>query len=147
MEEERKYDPVYAHEYYMKHRKLKGRKKKRKTSSKKKKTKKLTYNSMVKALEKGLNETGQKMAAVEKQKLKNEKKELDKALKKKWNDKIKELEEKLKNATDEEKENLKTQIAIMQVDYETEKKIVKDYFDAQYMNKLNALSNDKSMRA
>lgn len=129
------YDPKKAHEYYLKHRKLKGRKKKSKS-----KAKKLSFSATVKKLENALNETNKKLAAVEKQKLKNEKKELDKALKKKWTDKIKEFEDKLKTATDEEKETLKTQIAILQVDYETEKKIVKDYFDAQYMSKLTELS-------
>ena len=45
MEEERKYDPKYAHEYYMKHRKLKGRKKK-KSSSKKKSPRKLSIKTL-----------------------------------------------------------------------------------------------------
>lgn len=135
------YDPVKAHEYYMKHRKLKGRKKKAK------KPKKLTFSAMVKNLENSLNDVGKRQAEIEKQKLQNEKQELNKALSKKWNDQIKELKKKLENATDEEKEELKTQIATMQVDYKAEKKLVKDYFDMQYMNKLNALSSDKSMRA
>lgn len=136
----KKYDPVKAHEYYMKHRKLKGRKKK------KKKAKKVTYASMVKNLEKSLNAEGQRQAEIEKQKLENEKQDLNKALSKKWNDQIKDLKKKLETATEEEKDQIKTQIATMQVDYKAEKKLVKNYFDMQYLNVLNAISNNKSMR-
>lgn len=140
------YDPVKAHEYYMKHRKLKGRKKKKKTSSKKKSTKPLSVKKQLSNLMSSLNDVGTRTAEIELQKIENDRKELNDKLKKKWNDKIKEIKKKIENATDEEKEALKTELATMQVDYKTEKKIVKDYFDAQSIAKVSEIANNKDMK-
>lgn len=140
------YDPVKAHEYYMKHRKLKGRKKKRKTSSKKKSTKPLSIKKQISNLMSGLNETGTTTAEIELQKIENDKKEFNDKLKKKWNDKIKEIKKRIENATEEEKEALKTELATMQVAYKNEKKIVKDYFESLSLMKVSEISNNKDMK-
>lgn len=137
------YDPVKAHEYYMKHRKLKGRKKK---SSKKKSTKPLSVKKQLSNLMSSLNDVGTRTAEIELQKIENDRKELNDKLKKKWNDKIKEIKKKIENATDEEKEALKTELATMQVDYKNEKKIVKDYFDTQSIAKVSEIANNKDMK-
>ena len=145
MEEERKYDPKYAHEYYMKHRKLKGRKKK-KSSSKKKSPRKLSIKTQIKNLMASLNDAGARAAEIELQKLENDKQELNQKLKEKWNAKIKETKERIKNASEEEKEALKTELATMQVDYKAEKKIVKDYFEAQSLNIVAQIASNKDMK-
>lgn len=145
MEEERKYDPKYAHEYYMKHRKLKGRKKK-KSSSKKKSPRKLSIKTQIKNLMASLNDAGARAAEIELQKLENDKQELNQKLKEKWNAKIKEIKERIKNASEEEKEALKTELATMQVDYKAEKKIVKDYFEAQSLNIVAQIASNKDMK-
>ena len=93
-----------------------------------------------------LNDVGTRTAEIELQKIENDKKELNDKLKKKWNDKIKEIKKKIENATDEEKEALKTELATMQVDYKTEKKIVKDYFDALSLKKVSEIASNKDMK-
>lgn len=153
------YDPQKAHEYYMKHRKLKGRKKKGSTvktlnkkarhkasSSKKKKGKKASATATMKSILNTLNEQGAREAEIQKQKVANEKKEFMKSLNKKWKDKIKELEQKAKSATDEELDKIKTEIATAQVDCKAEKDLVTKYYNNVYLGKLTEISKDKNMR-
>ena len=144
------YDPAKAHEYYMKHRKLKGRKKKnnsvkpkkgRKKSSGKKKS-----GSSSKGSTKGLNEKGLEAAAIAKQKAKNDMDDFNKQLKKSWEPQIKELQKKAKNATGEELEKLKTEIATLQVKYKAQKDTVKKYYDEVYYKELAEIKKNKEMR-
>ena len=93
-----------------------------------------------------LNEAGTRAAEIELQKLENDKQELNEKLKEKWNDKIKETKKKIKEASEEEKEALKTELATMQVDYKAEKKIVKDYFEAQSLNVVAQIASNKDMK-
>ena len=93
-----------------------------------------------------LNDAGARAAEIELQKLENDKQELNQKLKEKWNAKIKEIKERIKNASEEEKEALKTELATMQVDYKAEKKIVKDYFEAQSLNIVAQIASNKDMK-
>lgn len=157
-EELRTYDPVYAHEYYMKHRKLKGRKKssgtstktkyKLKNSSKKSSKKKSSKSKANKAREStaSLNADGVKAAEVAKQKAENDKKEFMKSVKKAWDSKIKDLEKQAKSAKGEDLEKLKTAIATAQVEYKQQKKTVDSYYKESYLKELDNIKKDKKMR-
>ena len=144
------YDPVKAHEYYMKHRKLKGRKKKNsvkpKNKYKKKSSGKKKGSSSSKGSTKGLNEKGLEAAAIAKQKAKNDMADFNKQLKKSWEPQIKELQNKAKNATGEELEKLKTEIATLQVKYKAQKDTVKKYYDEVYYKELAEIKKNKEMR-
>lgn len=146
------YDPAKAHEYYMKHRKLKGRKKKNtsvkpKKSKSKKSSGKKKSSSSSKGSTKGLNEKGLEAAAIAKQKAQNDKADFNKKLKAAWEPQIKELQNKAKNATGEELDKLKTEIATLQVKYKAEKDLVKKYYDEVYYKDLAEIKKNKEMRA
>ena len=137
------YDPAKAHEYYMKHRKLKGRKKKNSVKPKNKYKKKSSGkkgSSSSKGSTKGLNEKGLEAAAIAKQKAKNDMADFNKQLKKAWEPQIKELQNKAKNATGEELEKLKTEIATLQVKYKAK------YYDEVYYKELAEIKKNKEMR-
>ena len=143
------YDPAKAHEYYMKHRKLKGRKKKNSSVKPKKGRKKKSSGkkgSSSKGSTKGLNEKGLEAAAIAKQKAKNDMADFNKQLKKSWEPQIKELQNKAKTATGEELEKLKTEIATLQVKYKAQKDTVKKYFDEVYYKELSEIKKKKEMR-
>lgn len=146
------YDPVKAHEYYMKHRKLKGRKRKGTNNSvkpKKRKGKKSSgkkSSSSSKGSTKGLNEKGLEAAAIAKQKAQNDKADFNKELKKTWEPQIKELQNKAKNASGEELDKLKTEIATLQVKYKAQKDLVKKYYDEVYYKELAEIKKNKEMR-
>ena len=77
------YDPAKAHEYYLKHRKLKGQNERTST--------------------KGLNEEGKNAAKYVKEQIMAEKKEFNKRLSEQLKEKIGQLKESLKGASKEER--------------------------------------------
>lgn len=121
------YDPAKAHEYHMKHRKLKGK------------------NSRTSI--KGLNEAGKAAAKEVKEAIKNEKKEYLAKQKEIMNEQIKRLREMLKNIPKEErkkrKEEFKEKIQGLRDLYKDHKTKVKEYFEEKYaqeMDKIKASS-------
>lgn len=119
------YDPAKAHEYYMKHRKLKGRKKRTSTA--------------------GLNEAGKIASSEVKEAINAEKKEYLDKQKEIMNAQIKALREQLKGLSKEErkarKEEFKQRIQALRDLYKDHKAKVKEYFEekcAQEMDKIKA---------
>ena len=124
------YDPVKAHEYYMQHRELKGKRAKTSTAS--------------------LNETGRAAAGAVKQSLQAEKKEKIKQHTETMNSKIKALRERLKALSPSERKNQKADIeaAIKQLRAanETFKKQLGLAYDSKYEEELQNIKSDESMR-
>ena len=121
------YDPVKAHEYYMKHRKLKE--KNARTSTK------------------GLNEAGKIAAKEVKEGIKAEQKEFFQKIKDTINNAIAKLREELKGMSKEErkarKEEYKQRIAQLRETAKTCKEQAKEFFKEKYaqeMDKIKASS-------
>ena len=85
-------------------------------------------------------------AAIAKQKAQNDKADFNKELKKAWEPQIKELQNKAKNASGEELDKLKTEIATLQVKYKAQKDLVKKYYDEVYYKELAEIKKNKEMR-
>lgn len=122
------YDPVKAHEYYLKHRQLKG--KNSRTSTK------------------GLNEAGKIAAKEVKEGIKAEQKEFFTKIKDTINNAIKKLREELKGMSKEErkarKEEYKQKIAqLRQVAKDTKEK-AKEYFNEKYAQEIDKIKQDSS---
>ena len=124
------YDPVKAHEYYMEHRELKGKRAKTSTAA--------------------LNETGKAAAGSVKQSLQAEKKEKIKQHTETMNSKIKALRERLNALSPSERKNQKADIeaAIKQLRAanETFKKQLGLEYDSKYEEELQNIKSDESMR-
>ena len=124
------YDPVKAHEYYMEHRELKGKRAKTSTAS--------------------LNEIGKAAAGSVKQSLQAEKKEKIKQHTEAMNSKIKALRERLNALSPSERKNQKADIeaAIKQLRAanETFKKQLGLEYDSKYEEELQNIKSDESMR-
>ena len=124
------YDPVKAHEYYMQHRELKGKRAKTSTAA--------------------LNETGKAAAGSVKQSLQAEKKEKLKQHTEAMNSKIKALRERLNALSPSERKNQKADIeaAIKQLRAanETFKKQLGLEYDSKYEEELQNIKSDESMR-
>lgn len=135
----RQYDPVKAHEYYMKHRKLKGRvklsTKVKATKKRKGKGKKQTTAAIVSAL----SEAG-KAAAIEAQaKINVEKKAFEKKLNETMKAKIKEAT--AEATTDEEKQIAAEKIKLQ---YAEVKKQAAAAFKTRYDNEVKEIAKNKA---
>lgn len=123
------YDPVKAHEYYMAHRKLKGRKKGG-----------VTLGTTSTA---GLNEEGKVAAKYVKENLTAEKKKLIEAVKEQMNIMIQQLRAELKRMNKYEKkmrkEEYKQKIADLRAKNKEWRTKVKEYYNALYIKELDGL--------
>lgn len=117
------YDPVKRHEYYMKHRQLKGRKSRTSTV--------------------GLNEDGKIAAKEVKEAIKNEQKEYLARQKEVMNGQIAKLKEMLKNMSKEErkkrKDEFKEKIKGLRALYKDHKAKVKEYFNEKYAQEMDKI--------
>lgn len=122
------YDPVKRHEYYMKHRQLKGRSSRSSTAS--------------------LNEDGKIAAKEVKEGIKNEQKEFYQILKDQMNAKINALRAELKAMTKEQrkarKEEYKQKIAALRQETKEHKAKAKEYFQEKYLQELDKIKQDTS---
>lgn len=120
------YDPVKRHEYYMKHRKLKGRQKRLSTA--------------------GLNEDGKIAAKEVKEAINAEQKEYLEKQKAVMNEQIKALREQLKGMSKEErkarKEEFKQRIQALRDLYKDHKAKVKEYFEEKYAQEMDKIKAD-----
>lgn len=120
------YDPVKAHEYYMKHRKLKE--KNSRTSTK------------------GLNEAGKIAAKEVKEAIKAEKAEYLAKQKEIMNAQIAALRERLKGMSKEErkqnKEAIMAQIKNLRTMYKEHKAKVKEFYDEKYAQEMDKIKSD-----
>lgn len=140
------YDPKKAHEYYMKHRKLKGRKKKsssglslkvKKTKKKKgsKKTKKLTLD--------GLNEAGKAAANDAQAKINVEKKALTKKINEEMKKRISDLKTQMQGMTDTEKA---VAVEKIKLEYNAMKKAANAKMKERYNAELQAIHSNKDYK-
>lgn len=113
------YDPVKAHEYYMKHRKLKGRKKRTST--------------------KGLNEEGKSAAKYIKEQIMEERKQAYAQLREMMKQKIKELKESMQGKSKEEIDNAVNEL---KGNFKAVKEQVKDAYEEKYAQELDGLKAD-----
>lgn len=119
------YDPQKAHEYYEKHKQLKGR-------SERKSTAKLNDNA--KAIAEQIKET-----------INAKKKEYMDAVNQHLKDKIKAIRERMKGLSAEEKEKLKQEITTLKEQYKAVKEQAKAMFEEEYLKELDNLKSDSSM--
>ena len=124
------YDPQKAHEYYLKHRQLKG--KNSRTSTK------------------GLNEAGKVAAKEVKEGIKAEQKEFFNKIKETVNNAIKRLREELKGMSKEErkarKEEFKEKIAQLRQVAKDTKAQAKEFFQEKYAQEMDKIKQDASFR-
>lgn len=122
------YDPVKRHEYYMKHRQLKGKRERQSTSS--------------------LNEEGKIAAKEVKEALTAERKEAYEQLKTEMNKKIQTLKDRLKKMTPMEKKKLKdsiqTSIKSLRNIYKKKKAKLKEEYQEKYLQELDKIKQDAS---
>lgn len=128
------YDPVKAHEYYMKHRKLKGRKKKAKSTKKGGKAKKQNRLSLA-----NVNESGVAAANTAKAQVNSEKKDFNKKLSTILTNKVKALKQQLANATPEEREKA---VQELKDKYAEIKKQANAYFKERYAQEVDKIKAD-----
>ena len=124
------YDPVKAHEYYMQHRKLKGRQAKTSTA--------------------GLNETGKIAAGVVKKSLQEEKKQKIKEHTEKTNEKIKTLQARLKAMTPKQRKAVRAEVqatikALRAANAAMKKQLGVEY-NSKYESELAGIKSDASMQ-
>lgn len=124
------YDPVKRHEYYMKHRKLKGKQSRTSTA--------------------GLNEDGKIAAKEVKEGIKAEQKEYLEKQKEVMNGQIKRLREQLKGLSKSErkarKEEFKQKIQALRDLYKDHKAKVKEFFNEKYAQELDKIKADPSFK-
>lgn len=124
------YDPVKAHEYYMEHRELKGRKKKTNTID--------------------LNETGKTAAKVVKENLNKEKKEKAKRITEETSAKVKALRSLLSGLTKEQKEARRPAIEAAIAQLREQSSAAKEALGIEYENKyadeMGKIKEDSSMK-
>lgn len=122
------YDPVKAHEYYEKHKQLKGRKRKRGSTA-------------------GMSDKGKSVAAYVKERITTQKKADIAEISARLSDKIAEmraeLKEKLQGLSKEEKAELKAEykerIAGIREAYKQWKSNVREYYKEQYINEVEKM--------
>lgn len=119
------YDPVKAHEYYMKHRQLKGQNSRSSTA--------------------GLNEQAKAIAKQVKETINEQKKAYLNDYKEKLKSKIKDIRARMKGMSPEDKERLKSEIEGLKNAYKIVKDNAKKMFDEEYMKELDKLKADKTM--
>lgn len=115
------YDPVKRHEYYMKHRQLKGRKKRTSTAD--------------------FNDEGKAVAAEIKEQIKAEQKEFLDKMSEIMKAKIKALREQMKGMP---KDEIKAKVQALRDAYKEHKKKVKEYFNEKYAQELDGMRADPS---
>lgn len=115
------YDPVKAHEYYMKHRKLKGRKARTST--------------------KGLSEEGKAAAKYIKEQIAAERKEWNNQLKETMKQRIKELKEQMQGKS---KEEIAAAVSDLKEKFKSIKETAKDAFEEKYAQEMDKLKADGS---
>lgn len=118
------YDPVKAHEYYEKHKQLKGRNARTST--------------------KGLNEQGKNAAKYVKEQIMAERKEYYKQLSEALKSKIAQLRESLKGASKEEKAQA---IAELREQYKSIKANAKAVFEEKYAQEMDKIKADPKFKA
>lgn len=123
------YDPVKAHEYYMAHRVLTGRKKRASTSS--------------------LNDQGKAVAEMVKDKIKEERKQMFSGLSTIVKNEIKKMREKLKGLKGDERkamrEKIKAQSTELRSKYKDIKSKMSDFYQEKYLQELDKIKGDHSM--
>lgn len=122
------YDPVKRHEYYMKHRQLKGRQQRQSTAS--------------------LNEEGKIAAKEVKDAITTERKEAYDKIKEEMNEKIDELRKRLKAMSPErrkrEKEKIQAEIKSLREEAKEKKTKLKEEYQEKYLQELDKIKQDAS---
>ena len=126
------YDPVKAHEYYMKNRQLKGRKKAQTPEEKAKAQRKSTKN---------LNEQGKAVAKQVKAAINEERKAAYKVVTKAVSAKIKELRKQWKSQG-LSAEEIKARVADIRAEAKEQKKQIKALFEEKYLQELDKIKAD-----
>lgn len=132
------YDPVKAHEYYEKHKKLKGRRKKSKADEDRKQRRKARKKRLSTD---GLNEAGLEASEYVKSQLDVEQKEFLSNMNKQMKDKINELKKSMTGLSEREKA-----VAIQKLkdDYKEMKAQAKEYFEEKYAQEMDGIRSDKT---
>ena len=120
------YDPAKRHEYYMKHRKLKGRSSKRSSTA-------------------GLNDDGKAAASEVKERIKEERKGIYKLIAQALKDNVKKLKEQLK-AEGLSKEEIADKVSELRENVKSYKEKIKEIFEEKYLSELDKIKQDPSMR-
>lgn len=129
------YDPIKAHEYYMKHRQLKG-------NSKGKKAKKITLASRLS--NDGLNEAGVEQANRLKAEMKVRKAAFNKQMREKMKAEVKALKEKMAGMSEEE---ISVQIELLKDKYRDKQKANNTKMKEELASKMDGLKADALMKA
>lgn len=124
------YDPVKRHEYYMKHRQLKGRQGRGSTAA--------------------LNEDGRIAAKEVKAGLMAERKEALRQLKEQMDVKIKALKDRLKGMSRAEKagmrDQIRSEIEQLRAENKEQRQKFKEYYDERYLQELDKIRQDSSFK-
>lgn len=124
------YDPVKRHEYYMKHRKLKGRQQRQSTAS--------------------LSEEGKIAAKEVKNGIMAERKEAYDAIKEEMNKKIAELRQKLKDMPkfkrDKMKAEIQAEIKALREEAKEKKAKLKEEYQEKYLQELDKIKQDTTLQ-
>lgn len=124
-----KYDPVKAHEYYMAHRQLEGKRKRASTSS--------------------LNDQGKAVAQMVKDKIMEDRKKMFSGLTEIVKNQVKAMREKLKGLKGDERkamrEKIKAQSTELRSKYKDIKSKMTDFYQEKYMQELDKIKGDKSL--
>lgn len=122
------YDPVKRHEYYMKHRQLKGKQERQSTAS--------------------LNEEGKIAAKEVKEGIMAERKEAYEAVKEEMNQKINSLRKRLKNMSPEKRKRMKSKIQAeiksLREEAKEKKAKLKEEYQEKYLQELDKIKQDGS---
>lgn len=119
------YDPVKAHEYYDKHKKLKGSSSRTSTA--------------------GLSDEAKMIAKQVKESIMEEKKHLTDSLKQIMKDKIDSIRQRMKGLSSEEKESLKQEILALKEEFKGKKEKINEIYNEKYAQELDNLKADSSM--
>lgn len=151
------YDPQKAHEYYMKHRKLKGRNgsgasiNTLSTSKAKTKIKDVSYSTgsstqtKQKVSTAGLNEIGRQKVNAVKSNIKQKQEKALASLKSKVEDKIRSIQESIKSTKDKgQKEALRNKIKQLRESYKTSKENIKSKYNKEYAAQVQKIKQDTS---
>lgn len=130
------YDPVKAHEYYMKNRQLKGRKKAQTPEEKARAQRKST---------KSLNEQGKAVAKQVKAAINEERKAAYKVVTQAVSAKIKELRKQWKSQG-LSAEEIKARVADIRAEAKEQKKQIKALFEEKYLQELDKIKADPQFR-
>lgn len=124
------YDPVKRHEYYMKHRKLKGRQQRQSTAS--------------------LNEEGKIAAKEVKEGIMAERQKAYEAIKTEMNEKIDALRKRLKNMSPARRKSMKAsiqaEIKTLRTEAKEKKAKLKEEYQEKYLQELDKIKEDGSFK-